>query len=85
MSPVYCSGQSSGNDCKKNEANDFSTELSQLDSVNWNQPANISIHTTDSKHNTDIIYQGIGLFTEFHEITDFLIRNIMNLRKIVTL
>ena len=81
-----CSGPSSGNDRKKNEANGFSTELSQLDSANWTQPANISItknlrNTTGSKNNTDILSEGIGLFIEFHEITDFLIRNIMNLRK----
>ena len=76
---------SSGNDRKKNEANGFSTEVSQLDSANWNQPADISItknlrNTTGSK-NTDILPQGIGLFTEFHDITNFLIRNTMNLGK----
>ena len=81
-----CSGQSSRNDRKKNEANGSSTELSQLESANWTRPADISItknlrNTTGSKHNTDKLSQGIGLFTEFQEITNFLIRNIMNLRK----
>ena len=51
-------GLRSENDHKKNEANGFSTGT---------QPADISItKNLGSKHNTDVLSQGIRLFTEFH-------------------
>ena len=52
------SGCKTENNRKKNEANGFSTGT---------QPADISItKNLGSKHNTDVLSQGIRLFTEFH-------------------